>query len=76
MLRNGRLWLHVQREIRNMGLHQITVTFADVSGVTTARTRNGTFTDFNFVANGRREYAVQISGAVGEAIEKSAAKLQ
>lgn len=40
------------------------MTFTDVSGVTTLRTKYGTFTDFNFTADGRREYAVQIRGDV------------
>lgn len=47
-----------------MKLHRVTVTFTDVSGVITSRTKYGTFTEFNFTADGRREYAVQIGGTV------------
>lgn len=47
-----------------MKLYPVTVTLTDVSGVVISRTKAGTFTDFNFTAGGRREYAVQMHGTV------------
>jgi hypothetical protein len=47
-----------------MKLSRVTVTIRDVSGVTTTRTRYGPYTEFNFTADGRRQYAVQMRGAV------------
>jgi hypothetical protein len=40
------------------------VTIDDVSGVVTTRTKYGTYTEFNFTSDGRRQYAVQMRGTV------------
>jgi hypothetical protein len=47
-----------------MKLNLVTVTLSNVSGVVTATTRNGPYTAFNFTADGRRQYAVQMYGLV------------
>jgi hypothetical protein len=47
-----------------MKLFRVTVTISDVSGVATTRTRYGPHTEFNFTADGRRQYAVQMRGTV------------
>jgi hypothetical protein len=50
--------------IRKMKLYRVTATIGDVSGVVTTRTRYGPYTEFNFTADGQRQYAVQMRGTV------------